>query len=607
METLQKKISIQAHLIVIIICILALVGWIADNLSFASIGKDYIPMAPATAISFILMSSLSLTILKKAKKYRQVQVSLLLILAFHIVALFDSLWGYPIGIEQLFGTPDNSPADFILARMSPFTIGLFLISTISLLTITNPAGKWHKMAIFLCFFGMLVAFVLDMGYFYGTPLFYGQSIIPPAFTTSIAFTFLFTGILFGFGMQHFPLKLFVGESVRARLMRNFLPVTLLLIVIAGWVDTFISQYFNDHVFVSTLVTILSVFILGFILLRMARKIGNDIDHIFAYRKEAEIALRKSEERYRLISSVATDYTFSTKVMPDGSLNLDWVAGAFESISGYPVEEFKVRGGWRASIHPEDLQIDDNDISRLRNNEETTSQLRTINRNGDIVWVQIFAHPVWDEQNNCLSGIYGAVRNINEQKLAEEKLIMSELRFRELLEKVNLISIILDTNGKITFCNEYLLQLTGYKYEEMIGHDWFDLMIPGNKSEVKEIFINGLKTGNITPRFENPIRTKSGKELDIVWSNVTQRQANGSFSGIASIGEDITERKKGEKKINLLNEELEERVIERTRELEIKNAELARMNKLFIGRELRMVELKNEIKKLEEKLEQLSKN
>jgi len=601
MEELQRKISFQAFSMVIIIGVIALIGWIAGNLSLASIGKNYIPMAPATAISFIIISTLSILILKKNNNFRLIQTLLLLILAFHIVALFDSLIGYPIGIERIFWTSDNSSFNFILARMSPITIGLFLSGTLSSLLTTSKSVNWHKIAILLCYFGMLVAFVLDMGYFYGTPLLYGQIIIPPALTTSIAFTLLFTGILFGFGMQHFPLKLFVGESVGARLLRNFLPVTLLIIVLSGWVDLFVSQHIYDHIIVSTIVTILSVLLLGFIIIRIARKIGNDIDQIFAHRNEGEIALRKSEERYRLISSVATDYTFSTKVMADGSLDLDWVAGAFESISGYSVEEFKQRGGWRASIHPEDLTIDDNDITQLRNNHETISQLRTINRNGEVLWVQVFAHPVWDEQNNCLSGIYGAVRNINEQKLAEEKLIMSELRFRELLERVNLISIILDTDGKITFCNEYLLQLTGYKHEEMIGQDWFDMMIPENNSAVKDIFIDGLKTGKITPRFENPIKTKSGKELDIVWSNVTQRLANGSFSGIASIGEDITERKKVEEKIKSLNEELEERVIERTRELEIKNAELARMNNLFIGRELRMIELKNEIKELESKL------
>ncbi|MCX6165143.1 MAG: GAF domain-containing protein, partial [Ignavibacteriae bacterium] len=54
-------------------------------------------------------------------------------------------------------------------------------------------------------------------------------------------------------------------------------------------------------------------------------------------------------------------------------------------------------------------------------------------------------------------------------------------------------------------------------------------------------------------------------------------------------------------IRKLNEELELKVIDRTKELENKNTELSRMNRLFVGRELRMVELKQEIKELEDKL------
>jgi C4-dicarboxylate-specific signal transduction histidine kinase len=55
--------------------------------------------------------------------------------------------------------------------------------------------------------------------------------------------------------------------------------------------------------------------------------------------------------------------------------------------------------------------------------------------------------------------------------------------------------------------------------------------------------------------------------------------------------DITERKRAEEALNRLNEELEERVKQRTAELEEKNAELQKMNRLFVGRELRMAELK----------------
>jgi chromosome segregation ATPase len=74
-------------------------------------------------------------------------------------------------------------------------------------------------------------------------------------------------------------------------------------------------------------------------------------------------------------------------------------------------------------------------------------------------------------------------------------------------------------------------------------------------------------------------------------------AKGMF---ATIFADITEHKKAEDKIRKLNQELEQRVQERTAELEDKNAELERMNKLFVGREIRMAELKQDIKKLEDK-------
>ncbi|MBI5632776.1 MAG: PAS domain S-box protein [Nitrospirae bacterium] len=138
-----------------------------------------------------------------------------------------------------------------------------------------------------------------------------------------------------------------------------------------------------------------------------------------------------------------------------------------------------------------------------------------------------------------------VRDLTERRRVEETLAASEKRFRELLENVQLIALLLDVNGKVIFCNEYLLNLTGYTREETNGSDWFDRMIPGALPEVKELFLRGLKSGEITPHFENPISTKKGELRHIAWNNTILRDAEGHVSGTASIGEDITERKRAE--------------------------------------------------------------
>ena len=82
---------------------------------------------------------------------------------------------------------------------------------------------------------------------------------------------------------------------------------------------------------------------------------------------------------------------------------------------------------------------------------------------------------------------------------------------------------------------------------------------------------------------------------IVWNRTLRRIVRQRTS---ELHQELAERKKAEEELNLLNEELEQRVHLRTAELEAKNAELERLNKVFVGRELRMVELKEKIRKLE---------
>ncbi|MBN1819926.1 MAG: PAS domain-containing protein [Prolixibacteraceae bacterium] len=83
--------------------------------------------------------------------------------------------------------------------------------------------------------------------------------------------------------------------------------------------------------------------------------------------------------------------------------------------------------------------------------------------------------------------------------------------------------------------------------------------------------------------------------------VISRLEDGSPLRVIGIHSDISERKKWEEKFKELYNELEKRVAERTKELELKNFELQKFNELFVGREFRIKELKDKVKELEEKL------
>jgi len=148
-------------------------------------------------------------------------------------------------------------------------------------------------------------------------------------------------------------------------------------------------------------------------------------HELAERQQAENALIESEQRYRLISTVASDYMFSTRLEADGELHLDWVAGAFEFITGFTFDEYVDRGGWRSLLYPDDIAKDDHALETLHANEPVVHDIRCFHKDGSVRWMRVYAHPVWDRSRQLLTGIYGAVQDITEQKEAEaerEKLI-----------------------------------------------------------------------------------------------------------------------------------------------------------------------------------------
>jgi PAS domain S-box-containing protein len=155
----------------------------------------------------------------------------------------------------------------------------------------------------------------------------------------------------------------------------------------------------------------------------------------AERSRTESLLRTSEERYRLINEVASDYSFSSRVDDNGVVHPIWAAGAFEQITGWPFEEYVARGGWQSALHPDDAAQDARDMDTLRSNRPVVTEVRTLHRDGSVRWVRVYAHPAWDDVRRRLVGIYGAVQDVTARHAADaerERLIRElELRNAEL--------------------------------------------------------------------------------------------------------------------------------------------------------------------------------
>ena len=176
------------------------------------------------------------------------------------------------------------------------------------------------------------------------------------------------------------------------------------------------------------------------------------------------------------------------------------------------------------------------------------RVQLLSPEGENQEISISLSPV--EDSGAVSRVAWVARDTTEsrraeqaQGIAEEALRLSEQRFRELLENIHLASIILDTEGKITFCNDFLLQLTGWSREEALGADWCDLFLPlEGRERMRALFAEGLAGGEIPAHHENLIVTKDGEQRSVSWDNTVLHNSDGTLAGIASIGMDLTQHR-----------------------------------------------------------------
>jgi PAS domain S-box-containing protein len=182
----------------------------------------------------------------------------------------------------------------------------------------------------------------------------------------------------------------------------------------------------------------------------------------------------------------------------------------------------------------------------------------------------------------------------EKHKAEIALRESQERFRQFFETSAQYCYMVSPDGKIADINQSALNILGYRKDDIVGKSLIETIYsPESHDKAKKLFGSWIETGSIKNE-ELEIQLKSGKKRTILLNVEAIRDEDENIIHSASVQMDITERKKAEEMLQTLNDELEQRVQERT-------AEQEKIIKLMAGREVRMVELKKVIKKLREQL------
>jgi PAS domain S-box-containing protein len=166
-----------------------------------------------------------------------------------------------------------------------------------------------------------------------------------------------------------------------------------------------------------------------------------------------------------------------------------------------------------------------------------------------------------------------VRDITERKRTEEALRESEARFHALVQNALDIVMVTDAQGTIRYISPSIERVLGYRPEEMVGTTTAEYVHPEDlESALAELSDAASRPGVHPVAVETRVRHKDGpwRHLEGIANNLLDDPAVG---GIVFNHRDVTERKRAEEEIRRLNEELENRVKERTARLETVLAEL----------------------------------
>ena len=503
---------------------LAAIGWLMDMLLLAQVKSSYIPMAPSTALSFILLGSGAYVRVRWPHHYFVKLwnwIGGIAVLVFGGILISQVAADFGSDIEGLMFGTFGAFEDVSMGRMSIITAGLLVLSSLSVVISLAGAEKHPVLAAdILSFIVIASGFTLVLAYLYGTPVLYGKGVVPPALPTALSFLFMGLALLSLSGMKGWPLRVFVGTSMRAVLLRAFLPFIVLFMLLEHWIDVLHPKFMEiNPALLSALWAIIVATALGMLVALLARRLGGDLDRTRAL-------LQASVERYRNLVEKMPSAIF---VHIDGRFVFLNPAGLkllgaarVEDLIGKPILDI---------VHPDLHSVVIERVRWLREGKKFISpmELKWVTLDGRVVDVEIMAIPVIYEGKSAVQVI---ANDITERKRAEN-------RFQTILHTTRDGFWIVGQDLHFEFVNDACCQMYGYSKEELLALTVLDMEVHESLEEI-ERRTRAMETYGYD-LFECHHRRKDGKIIDVEVSVTYIKEEKVFFAFLR----DITARKRVE--------------------------------------------------------------
>ncbi len=258
------------------------------------------------------------------------------------------------------------------------------------------------------------------------------------------------------------------------------------------------------------------------------------------RKQAEGALRESEERYRSLFSNSIEAAHTT----DLNGTLTEVNSSFERISGYTRQEL-IGMNFRSIMDSENVAKVSRAYEHLYRTGEPIRGL-TYNftkKGGEERTVEAYVNNLY--RGDTIVGFQGTFRDITERRLAEEALKESEAKFRSVFETSRDFMYISTLDGKIIDYNLSAKEFFGYSDEEIRNLTILNIY---HNPEEREKIVEKLRAEGFVQNYELKLRKKDGSLVDALATVTVRRDGNGNIIGFQGAVKDITQMRQMERQL-----------------------------------------------------------